>query len=245
MIRAYDEILKEEASDKLGKMLDYAVHSLHMDAVSILALFAASGTSALFEKGDIRTIMGMSGIELAYDVFGRCGISYERTPARHKRGLSAEYHLGCCIAEIQHSLSIPFSEIVKDFPCRDFISEYAASRTDLLASLPLTISSEERNSEILEFGKSYTAKAADEYIKGMAEADSSNPGTLLKKARIKNGLSQSALAKAANVPLRTLQQYEQGQKDIGKARAEYIISLASVLNTEPSKLIHLHQSLSE
>lgn len=238
MTHAYDEVLKEKACDNLGKMLDFAVYSLHMDADNMLALFAASGVSTLFEKGDIRVIVGMSGIELAYVVLDRCGISYERTPARQARGLSAEYHLGNCIADIQYSLSLSFAEILKSFSCRDFLSGYADSRTEFLSSLPLSISSEERNTVLLEFGRKYSAEAAGNYVKSKAETDSSkNTGSLLKNARIKNGLSQSALAKAANVPLRTLQQYEQGQKDIRKARAEYLVSLASALNTEPSKLI--------
>ena len=246
MIRAYDEVLKEEASEKLGKMLDFAVHSLHMDVNNMLTLFAASGTSSLFERGDIRTIVGMSGIELAYDVLERCGISYERVPARHTRGQSSEYYLGYCLAYIQYRLSVAFSEILRDFSCRDFLSNYAAARTDYLSSLPLTISSDERSLGLLDSGKRYADNAVDSFLAAKIGVENIDTGSLLKNARIKNGLSQSALAKAAGIPLRTLQQYEQGQKDIGKARAEYIISLASALNTDPSKLIHLHhQSLSE
>ena len=237
MTHAYDEALRENARDTLGRMLDYSVHSLHMDVGNMLALFAASGASALFERGDIRTIAGMSGIELAYHVLGSCGISYERTPARRTRTLSGEYHLGSCIADIQYRLSLPFSEILKYFPFRDFLSEHADLRADYLSSLPLTISSEERTIGLLEFGNKFTIEAVEKYVKKMNEASGRNPGALLKDARIKNGLSQSALAKVADIPLRTLQQYEQGQKDIRKARSEYLVSLASVLNTEPSKLI--------
>lgn len=238
MIHAYDDILKETACDTLGRMLDFASYSLHIDVTDMLALFATSGYSALFERGDIRTVAGMSGIELACKVLDSCGYSYEKTPARHAQGLSAEYLLGSCIADIQHSLSLPFAEILKDFSCQDFLANQAASRTEYLSSLPLTISSEERNTGLLEFGKSYAAEAAGSYVNSRLDASNSeNPGELLKKARIRNGLSQSALAKAANIPLRTLQQYEQGQKDIRRARAGYVVSLAAVLNTEPSKLI--------
>ena len=53
--------------------------------------------------------------------------------------------------------------------------------------------------------------------------------TNLKAARQRRGLSQSELAKAAQVPLRTLQQYEQGQKDILKANVAYVVALAHVL----------------
>ena len=56
--------------------------------------------------------------------------------------------------------------------------------------------------------------------------------------RIKNRLSQSQLAKACGIPVRTIQQYEQRQKDLSKARAEYLISLARALNCDPSYLIN-------
>ena len=59
----------------------------------------------------------------------------------------------------------------------------------------------------------------------------------LKQMRIKNGLSQSGLSKASGVPLRTIQQYEQRQKDLAKARAEYLIALSRALNCDPSRLI--------
>lgn len=238
MIHAYDDALRETACDTFGRMLDFAVYSLHMDADNMLSLFAASGTSALFERGDIRTIAGMSGIELAYDVLDRCGIPYERTPSRHTHGLSAEYHLGICLAEIQHSLSLSFAEILKDFSCRDFLTDHSGSRTEYLSSLPINVDPDERIKGLLEFDKKHATKAAEQYIKSKLEKElGRNTGILLKNARIKNGLSQNALAKAANIPLRTLQQYEQGQKDIRKARSEYIISLASVLNKEPSEII--------
>ena len=51
------------------------------------------------------------------------------------------------------------------------------------------------------------------------------------------GLSQSQLAKLTGIPVRTIQQYEQGQKDINKARAEYVITLARALYCDPQQLL--------
>ena len=59
----------------------------------------------------------------------------------------------------------------------------------------------------------------------------------LKIARIKNGLSQSQLAKACGIPLRTIQQYEQRQKDLSRARAEYLVALSRVLGCDPASLL--------
>ena len=42
---------------------------------------------------------------------------------------------------------------------------------------------------------------------------------------------------AADIPLKTIQQYEQRQKNINKARAEYVIRLSRVLQCEPEDLL--------
>lgn len=55
------------------------------------------------------------------------------------------------------------------------------------------------------------------------------PDTNLKLYRKKAGLTQKELADVSGVPLRTIQQYEQRQKNINKAQAEYLVMLARVL----------------
>ena len=63
------------------------------------------------------------------------------------------------------------------------------------------------------------------------------PDTNLKLLRKKAGLTQQELAEQSGVPLRTLQQYEQRQKDINKAQAGYLVMLARVLCCEVEKLM--------
>ena len=63
------------------------------------------------------------------------------------------------------------------------------------------------------------------------------PETNLKLLRQQNGLSQKELAEISGVPLRTLQQYEQRQKNINKAQAEYLVSLSTALNCSVEQLI--------
>ena len=115
MTRAYDKILLERASDTLGSMLDYSVYSLHYDITAMMGLFIASGEASLFEQGDIKTIAGMSGIELAFDVLERSGLSYERTLPRYTRSLSAEYWCGYALANIQWISCAPFEQIMISF----------------------------------------------------------------------------------------------------------------------------------
>ena len=63
------------------------------------------------------------------------------------------------------------------------------------------------------------------------------PQTKLKLMRQRAGLSQSELAEASGVPLRTIQQYEQRQKSINKAQAEYLVMLARALCCEVEELM--------
>ncbi|MEI3141110.1 MAG: helix-turn-helix transcriptional regulator [Lawsonibacter sp.] len=51
----------------------------------------------------------------------------------------------------------------------------------------------------------------------------------LKRLRLTAGMSQSELAKQSGVPVRTIQQYEQGQKLIDHARGETLLRLARAL----------------
>lgn len=254
MTNAYEEILLERAADSLGRMLDYSVYSLHYDIAVMMDLFTASGSALLFERGDIRTITGMSGIELAYEVLERSGIAFQRTQQRYTKGFSPEYWYGQALARIQHETCLPFHHILRAFPPAAFISSYGKSRLAFLDSLPLDLDAEMRSAEIRSFGRDHAEKAVSDFISSnIIEEDAAagrklNAGVVavgsgkadesaLKRMRIKNGFSQSGLAKAAGIPVRTIQQYEQGQKDIRKARAEYIIALSRALNCDPSYLL--------
>ena len=63
--------------------------------------------------------------------------------------------------------------------------------------------------------------------------------TNLKMLRQNAGLSQSELAEITGVPLRTIQQYEQKQKNINAAKAETVIKLAKELNCSVEVLMEI------
>jgi DNA-binding transcriptional regulator YiaG len=238
MIRAYDKILLASACDSLGRMIDYSVHSLRMDASSILDLFIASGTAALFGRGDIRLTAGMSGIELTYEVLERSGLTYERIPPRHTMSLSNEYWAGYALAHAQWESGLSFDEITGRLSIRDLIADAGRERLALLESLPLDISDEDKAAELRRFGESFAAKTAG-LITNACTAAASMGDTALKRMRQLTGLSQSGLASASGVPVRTIQQYEQRQKDINKAGYIQLVSLASALNCEPASLLEI------
>lgn len=241
MMRAYDEALLPRACDSLGRMLDFSAHSLRMDPSAMMDLFVASGAASLFGAGDIRLICGMSGMELAYEVLERSGLRYERTSPRHTISLSGEYWCGFALSLIQWGSCLPFEAVTESFPVSAFIGEYGSRRTAYLDSLPLDLSAAERAEKIREFGRLYASDAAAKFVSGISSPEREKSNTPLKKARIKSGLSQSQLAKASGVPLRTIQQYEQRQKDINRARAEYLIMLSSALGCSPASLLEKKQ----
>ena len=234
MTRAYDEALLNIAEVALGRMLDYAVHSLHIKQETVLDLFIASGTAALFEKGDARTICGMSGAELAFYMLEKSGAPYERAVQRHTIRLSSEYWCGYSLAALQWEFNMPFSELLEIMPADYISSSYEARHKELLSSLPWDIDDAGRKNALDDLGSKFTDDISKEFKRRLGASRSESP---LKIMRIKNGLSQSQLAKASSVPVRTIQQYEQRQKDINKARSSYLIALSSALNCDPKALL--------
>lgn len=63
--------------------------------------------------------------------------------------------------------------------------------------------------------------------------------TNLKKHRIEKGFSQSQLAELAGMSLRTLQHYEQGERDINKAQGLILFSLAKALGCTIEDLLDI------
>ena len=61
--------------------------------------------------------------------------------------------------------------------------------------------------------------------------------TNLKRIRTLYGCTQAELAKRSNVRLRSIQMYEQRNKDINKAGAETVLSLAKVLGCTMEDLL--------
>ena len=60
----------------------------------------------------------------------------------------------------------------------------------------------------------------------------------LKFTREEKGMSQSQLAKASGVPLRNIQAYEQGYKDINKAQVITVLQLSEALECDIYNIIN-------
>ncbi|WP_300626234.1 helix-turn-helix domain-containing protein [uncultured Megasphaera sp.] len=210
MIRAYDKVYLDKARTALGRMLDFAVYDLKYDIAEFFNLFIKSGVAERFETGDFTIISGMSGVEIAYKVLEQSGVERERIKPNYTASRSEEFWTGWALAYYQWKTSMSFAEIVQYVPIKDILALYQPYH----------------EMDIRQFVDKVNAmyKAA-------------KPETNLKLLRQKAGLSQRELADLSNIPVRTIQQYEQRQKNINKAQAEYLVMLAKVLYCEVGDLL--------
>lgn len=205
MISAYDRVYLPQAREVMGAMFDYAVWDCKIDIDRFFALFIASGLADRFGHGDPKLVAGRSGVELAWDVFEKTNYTSERPEPRYNLNRSKVYWAGWAMAHCQWATSLSFRALNRYLP---------PSRIEGLYS-PY----HERDERAL------VEKVVELYCAAKPESN-------LKLQRLKRGLSQQELAEAAGVPVRTLQQYEQRQKDILKANVSYIVSLAHVIGCE-------------
>ncbi|MBQ9768073.1 MAG: helix-turn-helix transcriptional regulator [Lachnospiraceae bacterium] len=212
MMCAYDRLYLEKARTALGRMFDYAVYELKYDLTEFFALFLATGMARRFERGDAEVLVGKSGVELAYDVCYDSEVKIEFTPFRGTSDRSPEYWAGWALAYYQWKTALPFSEIVQAVPLETIVSLYSP----------------------------YHEMDIRQFVDKMNELyRAANPETRLKRFRKRAGVSQSELAELSGVPVRTIQQYEQRQKNINKAAAESLVNMARVLCCEVADLMEL------
>lgn len=210
MTGAYDKSYLEKARTALGRMLDFAVYDLQLDIGDFFDKFIISGVAKDFESGDSSTIAGKSGVELAYEVFERMGENMRNIKPRYTQDRSEEYWTGWALAYYQWKTAIPFAEIVKYIPITEIKALYSPYH---------------------EMDIRHFADKMNELY------NTAKPETNLKIYRKRAGLSQRELAELSDIPVRMIQHYEQRQKNINKAQAEYLVSLARVLNCNVEDLI--------
>lgn len=209
MIHAYDKLYLDKARTALGRMLDFAVYDLKYDISEFFGLFIASGVATRFEQGDFTLLAGMSGVEIAYEVLERSGVGKQRIKPIYTADRSEEYWAGWALAYYQWEIAISFAEIVKYVPIEEVVALYSPYHEMDIRQFC------DRMNELYQTRK---------------------PETNLKFWRQKVGLSQRELAEATQIPVRTIQQYEQRQKSINNAQVDYLLRLSQILNCKVDDL---------
>ncbi|MBQ8707680.1 MAG: helix-turn-helix transcriptional regulator [Succinivibrionaceae bacterium] len=209
-IHAYQETYLSNAQGALGDAFDHAINTCHIPGSDFIKLFAASSVSRRMENGEPAYLSGKSGIEIASDiVLETTGKLLEAEPQeRFER--SREYWIGWAVCYYQWFSARSYSQIFKILSYEDLTNMYPTLH----------------EADITKF-----ADIADEKIREHFT------DTNLKRIRSCYGLTQAELAKRSGVALRSIQMYEQRNKDINKACAETVYRLSKVLSCSMESLI--------
>ncbi len=209
-IHAYQETYLSKAQAALGDAFDYAINTCGIPGEDFIKLFTASSVSKRMENGEPAFLAGKSGIEIAADViFETTGKQPEAAPEEHM-GRSREYWIGWAVCYYQWSSARSFSDIFKVFSFDDLQNMYYTLH----------------EADITKFTDIVDEKIKD-YFKD----------TNLKRIRTSYGCTQAALAKHSGVSLRSIQMYEQRNKDINKASAGALYRISKVLGCTVEDLL--------
>lgn len=210
MIRAYPESYLYKAQALLGDAFDYAVNVLEMDGSAFAKMFVGSSVSRRMELGDPSYLQGKSGIDVVVDVIEETTGKTPTITPRDRLERSAAYWVGWAVAYYQWYSDRKYSEI------------FSALTFDTLLSMYPTL----HEADISKF-----VDIADKHIREQF------PETNLKRIRLMYGCTQAELARRSGVGLRSIQMYEQRNKDINKASVEAVYRLAKVLGCTIEDLI--------
>lgn len=210
MIHAYRETYLSKAQSVLGDAFHYAVNTCGISGSDFIKLFVASPVSKRMENGEPAYLAGKSGIEIVVEVIAETmGKEIDEEP-QVQMGRSREYWIGWAVAYYQWFSSRKYGDIFKAVTFEDLQNMYYTLH------------------------EADVSKFVDIMDKRMQEFF---PETNLKRIRTGYGCTQAALAKLSGVSLRSIQMYEQRNKDINKASVETIHRIAKVLGCTIEDLI--------
>lgn len=205
---AYSELFVNDAMETLGEAFEYAINNLKIRGQEFLDLFSLGRIGEAFSKGEIRYIMGMSGIELANTALKEYSIVIEKKDYDLSINYPPEYWCGWILAYYQWYSGKTFSQIQRKISFQNLMNLYGV---------------------LHEADVSKAVQVLNRFF----EDESTN----LAKARVEAGLSQSELAKASGVSLRSIQMYEQKNSNINNAQYNRLCAIAKALNCKIEDIV--------
>ena len=201
-IRAYQETYLHKAQASLGNAFDYAINSCEIPGEDFVKFFTASSVSKRMENGEPAFLAGKSGIEIAVDVvLETTGKQLNKDPQEHM-GRSREYWIGWAVCYYQWYSARSFSDIFNVLSFEDLQNMYYTLH----------------EADITKFADIVDEKMREHF-----------KDTNLKRIRTVYGCTQAELSERSGVSLRSIQMYEQRNKDINKASAEALYRISKVL----------------
>lgn len=210
MIHAYQEIYLGKAMSTMGDVFDSAVYEYDLEGSEFVKYFLNSTACRRLEAGEASYLVGKTGTEIVYEILEEVTGKKVRPEMKAQYGRSPEYWCGWSICYYQWLTSRRYAEIFD-----------AVSYSELMELYPLLHEADvTKTAEILE------KRLQEKY-----------PETNLKRVRAAYGCSQKELARLSGVSLRSIQMYEQRNKDINHAQAISVYRLAKALGCQIEDLL--------
>lgn len=210
MRTAYPETYLNRAMSIMGDIFDYAINDCKIDGAEFVKMFTASTACKKIENGEASYLSGKSGIEIAIECIYETSDKELTIEPSEKFNRSAQYWCGWAVCYYQWWSSRKYSDIFKTVSFEDMLGLYPT----------LHEASVEKFAFVL-----------DEKVRA------AYPETNLKRIRTSYGCSQRELAEMSGVSLRSIQMYEQRNKDINKAQSDSLHHLAKVLGCTMEDLL--------
>lgn len=208
--KPYSESQLPRFMEKMGDAFDYAINDCKIDGSEFVKMFAVSTACKKIENGEANYLSGKSGIEIAIEcIYETTGRELAVEPSE-KFNRSVQYWCGWAVCYYQWWSSRKYVDIFKAIAYEDILSLYAT----------LHEASVEKFASVL-----------DEKVR------TAYPETNLKRIRTIYGCSQRELAEMSGVSLRSIQMYEQRNKDINKAQSDSLYRLAKALGCTMEDLL--------
>lgn len=210
MTHAYQEIYLSKAQSVLGDAFDYAVNTCDISGSDFVKMFIVSSVSKRMEHGEPAFLAGKSGIEIVGDVIAETMGKELLIEHKEHFGRSKEYWIGWAVAYYQWWSGRKYSDIFKVLSFEELQKMYYTLH----------------EADISKFVDIADARMKEYF-----------PTTNLKRIRTAYGCTQAELAKRSGVSLRSIQMYEQRNKDINKASVDTIYRIAKVLGCTMEDLV--------
>ena len=210
MTRAYQEIYLSKSQSVIGDAFDYAINTCAIPGTDFVKLFIASSVSKRIENGEPAYLAGKSGIEIVREIVAETKGQELQIEPQERFGRSKEYWIGWAIAYYQWYSGRKYSDIFKVLSFEDLQKMYYTLH----------------EADITKFVDIVDSKIKEYFSE-----------TNLKRIRTAYGFTQAELAERSGVSLRSIQMYEQRNKNINKASADSMYSLAKALGCTMEDLI--------
>ena len=209
-MNAYPEMYLRSAMTNLANMFDFAINGFGLGSDDFVPMFLCSKTCRRLENAEPKFLIGMCGEELAMRVIEETTRITPEAEIEERYYRTPDYWCGRVICYYQWLRNIPYRELFSIMSYED------------IASLYRTL----HEADISRFADVMDKKRG-----------SISQETNLKRIRKAYGCSQSELSRRSGISLRSIQMYEQRNKDINKGQSAAILKLSRVLGCSMEDLL--------